>query len=646
MKRREGTDACALTAMAILLALTVACSAHAGVTINQGVFEGGMTYAYSEVLGKSAPCFECHAYGPWGTPALAFAIDYVTDGKNETTTLISQSPQLVWELAWELDTDPEMYNDPVIENPDCRAAWIVATSKRTKISVSNTVNQASVFRDENTGRHIPEVPYTFTDTYPGNAKTLYLCYGHPNGTTLGWVKVSVQGGNVWLEDSCIATGVYSLWAGMVKYSADPAFLLEGGIRQLDIFVDASVAASGDGLSWETPFKSIQEAVDAVRLDKTMIHVKPGVYGTVCVDNTKFTTNNLAYTFTVESTDGPEKTIIDGGHEGDSAAFPTAACFWYGFYPVPLFDTIRGFTLRNSLYGAHHGTIEHCIVSNCAYGVMHASAFNCLITANWDIGFGGNNLLNCTVAGNNTGITSAKAGNSIIWGNERDNAYESSFMYATNCCIPVVEMTNSHNIGMVGPGNIMKDPCFVNAAAGDFRLRPDSPCIDAGLSAFVAGGTDLSGGKRVRGAGVDMGCFEFVPTMSSTNLAQCVTVPPEWLEKYFALDRAISPDEAYLEAVQAKTANLRDGTEDGGRLSAWESYVWDLNPTDSNQFVHTEITITNGVPYVQIVPASNNRVYALLGKNSLKERNWARSESFTNAAFLATNRFFKVSVASP
>ena len=640
-------DRLMMVKMATLAILAVAGSAFAGVTINKGVFEGGMTYTYSNITGRMEPCFECHAYGPWGAPALAFTIDHRIDWQTETeiTTLTSLSPQLLWEIG-ELDTDPEMYDIPVIENPDCRAAWIVKDAKRKKISVSNTVYQASVFRDENTGRNIPEVPYTFTDTYPSTTKTLYLCYGHPNGTTLGWVKVSVHGGNAWLEDSCIATGVYSFWTGMEKFSADPAYLLEGGIRQLDIFVDASVATSGDGLSWETPFKSIQEAVDAVRLDKTMIHVKPGVYGTVYVDNTKFTTNNLAYTFTVQSTDGPEKTIIDGGHKGDSPAFPTTACFWYGFYPVPLFDTIRGFTLCNSLYGAHYGTIEHCIVSNCAYGVMHASAFNCLITANWDIGFGGNNLLNCTVAGNNTGITSAKAGNSIIWGNERDNAYESSFMYATNCCIPVVEMTNSHNIVMVGPGNIMKDPCFVNAAAGDFRLRPDSPCIDTGSSAFVAEGSDLSGGKRIRGEKIDMGCYEFVPTVSDTNATHGVMVASEWLERYFGLDRAVSSDAAYQTAALAQTVNLRNGTAEGGTLSAWESYVWDLDPTDSNQFARTEITITNGVPCVNIVPASDNRVYALLGKNSLEARNWARSESFTNAAFLATNCFFKVSVESP
>ena len=633
-----------------LVALAAIFPACAEVAVYENVFEGemlGYGYpfdGYSYDLSVWENRFECHAYGPWGTPSLLIGITCNVSGDTATTTLTArylESP------AVELDT---YYEDPLVQNYDPRAAWFVTTAARTRVSVSNTVYSSSVFKDESTGRNIPEEAFTYTGQR-SDTKYLYLCYGHPNGTTVGWVKIGIWGEQAWVDSSCIATGVYSLKVASADYTlwpVDPATFLNGGIRQIDIFVDASVSASGTGLSWESPLKSIQEAVDAVRLDGTTVHVKPGVYGAVTVDNSKFTTNNLSYTFTVESTDGPEKTIIDGGglsaaSDGSSGSSPTRACFWYGDNPVPLYDTIRGFTLRNSLYGVQYGNVERCIVSNCLNGIMYASAFNCLIAGNKRIGFGGDRLLNCTVVGNLTGITIAKACNSIVCGNTTDNAYDYSFMYATNCCIPVVSMVNQNNVVVVGPGNMMMDPCYVDAAAGDYRLRPDSPCIDAGLATHPIGSADLSGGMRVRGGNVDLGCFEFVPTVSNTDATHGVTVPPEWLEAHYCLDRATSPDAAYQTAALSESANLRDGTAAGGRLLAWECYLWDLDPTDSDQMARAEITMAGGVPQVRVVPSSDKRAYTLLGKASLEAGEWARSDDFSDAAFLGTNRFFKVSV---
>jgi hypothetical protein len=80
----------------------------------------------------------------------------------------------------------------------------------------------------------------------------------------------------------------------------------------------------------------------------------------------------------------------------------------------------------------------------------------------------------------------------------------------------------------GDGNIGADPAFVTPGRwddmdtpdvwddvwmeGDYRLRPDSPCIDAGINeAWMLPGTDLDGKPRIlRGRSsltVDMGAYE-------------------------------------------------------------------------------------------------------------------------------------------
>jgi hypothetical protein len=99
------------------------------------------------------------------------------------------------------------------------------------------------------------------------------------------------------------------------------------------YVDDSVAASGDGTSWETAFKKIQEGIDAASNGDTVI-VAEGTY----LENVHFDGKNIVLT----STDplNPTvvaNTIIDGNKAGSVIAFESTedeSC------------VLRGFTVRN------------------------------------------------------------------------------------------------------------------------------------------------------------------------------------------------------------------------------------------------------------------------------------------------------------
>jgi hypothetical protein len=163
-------------------------------------------------------------------------------------------------------------------------------------------------------------------------------------------------------------------------------------------------------------------------------------------------------------------------------------------------------------GAYTSALYQCtMVSNDAGsggGAFGCSLFNCLLVGNTADAGGGatlGTLCNCTLV-NNTGDSGSTyystVYNCVLAGNSSEGDNYSTLNYSIR----------PEETGGGGVGNLGGDPLFVDAAQGDYRLRHDSPCINAGTNgAWTVGAVDLDGQARVYPAGgrVDMGAYEAV-----------------------------------------------------------------------------------------------------------------------------------------
>ena len=315
------------------------------------------------------------------------------------------------------------------------------------------------------------------------------------------------------------------------------------------------AASGDdcnhGLNAANAFASIQKAIDcAGRGDK--IIVNDGVYDAISSDN---------QLLTIESVNGAERTIIDGGYPSKEVRVADLA---NGSSNEILTNTVlRGFTVQNGYAaygggGTTFGTIDHCIVSNntakygggswgghrvdcvfvkntgefgggMAYGTMdrctvadnsatlgggvyYVTGNNSVIRNNNATGGGGGayygSLNHCTFYGNTAESGGGMYGGTVINSIFQDNTaeagvdtYRSDISYS---CARNVEYNQGN-----GAGNIAINPCFVAVIDGDFHLALDSPCINAGrLERFMdVNELDMEGNCRIRDGRTDMGAYE-------------------------------------------------------------------------------------------------------------------------------------------
>ena len=278
----------------------------------------------------------------------------------------------------------------------------------------------------------------------------------------------------------------------------------------DLYVDAATGDdSNDGKSWATAKASIQAAID-IAIPSDLILVNDGRYEPINVATSK--KKNL----TIASVHGAEKTIIDGSLQWTRGVTNRCATLRYSVSSKVYESKLEGFMLVNSWStyggGAYYGTLNNCVLignraTDYGGGVYGGTLNNCVLMgnrANYGGGSDSSTLCNCIIVGNiansnGGGAQYAALTNCIVWNNmapSNNACYDSTCRYTCSDTM------------LSGTGNIQADPLFIDAPNGDYRLRPGSPCIDAGTDSYDQGGADIGGRPRIVGERVDMGAWEY------------------------------------------------------------------------------------------------------------------------------------------
>ena len=368
----------------------------------------------------------------------------------------------------------------------------------------------------------------------------------------------------------------------------------------------------DGSDWEKAFTQIQTAV--AKSDATEIIVTNGTYAPIS------RTDNKA--LAIRSVNGAKHTIIDGGN--------TNRCALLGTVNTDRNTVLTGFTLMNGnvpssatigYEGAAvgYGTLNNCILTNNTAGRAGGAAFystlnNCTLignTANSQGGGGacGGILNNCTVVGNKAGtgggVSNGAYGdpilnNCIVWGNfHLTSGATNNYAGGTfrNSCSTFTTLDN---------GNTNAPPLFMDAENGDYRLHPDSPCIDAGSRSYTNSVVDLAGNPRVSGGKVDMGAYESIAPMTYG----------EWQTFY---EETHTPD----------------------NTNRW---LIGLSPSDPSNAFYALIDVNDGEPSVGWTPDLGKfRSYTVMTATNLLDLDW---QDVTDMAALppsSPSRFFRIRI---
>lgn len=165
-------------------------------------------------------------------------------------------------------------------------------------------------------------------------------------------------------------------------------------------------------------------------------------------------------------------------------------------------------------GAYLSTLNNCTLTSNTVSWYGGAAYggtlnNCALIGNAATNAGGgtyqSTMINCTLAGNTAhlnggGAYGGKLTNCVAYYNAAPSGSNHHGSTLDHCCTTPPPPS--------GVGNITNAPLFVDLVGRNLRLQSNSPCINAGINAYVSGTTDLDGRPRIVGGTVDIGVYEY------------------------------------------------------------------------------------------------------------------------------------------
>ncbi|MDO8683198.1 MAG: NosD domain-containing protein [Armatimonadota bacterium] len=282
----------------------------------------------------------------------------------------------------------------------------------------------------------------------------------------------------------------------VDIGADESYGETFNIVPRVVYVNVNAAAGGDGKTWASAYKTIQDGADdtlfygggqiwvakGCYFEKIIMRPFANIYGGFVGTEPVWSARNAAANVTIIDAEDPHCMTVWGAN----------------------YSTIDGFTIRGGLYGlfcyfAAPTVTNNIIIGNNKAGILcHTSSP--IITNN-------------NIVGNNTGICLIWASNPSVTNNII--SFNGTYGIFNEGSYPVLSCNDMYGNGRgpywnqaAGTGDIQLDPQFASYALGNFHIQSTSPCRNVGNSAAPGlPSTDFDGQARTQGVKPDIGVDE-------------------------------------------------------------------------------------------------------------------------------------------